>query len=76
MSQGLPALAVNKESGKAYFHDGNHRMAIFKRLNIQWVPISIKYDICIYNNEDDLRFFKVPKVYSEKSWPTNPTQLF
>ena len=54
--QGLqmpPTLAVNKESGKAYFHDVNHRMGIFKRLNIKWVPISIKYDIYIYNNEDD-----------------------
>ena len=65
-SQGLqmpPTLAVNKESGEAYFDDGNHRIAIFKTLNIKWVPISIKYDIYIYNNEDDIRFFKVPKVY-------------
>ena len=76
MLQGLqmpPTLAVNKESGKAYFHDVNHRMSIFKRLNIKWLPISIKYDSYIYNNEDDLRFFNVPKVYSENIWPTNPT---
>ena len=68
-----PTLAVNKESGEAYFDDGNHRIAIFKTLNINWVPISIKYEIYIYNNKDDLRFFKVPKVYYENSWPINPT---
>ena len=67
-----PILAVNKENGKAYIHDGNHRIAVFKRFNIEWIPLSIKYNCYIYGKGRDLKFHTVPKVFNVDNWPEIP----
>ena len=48
-------------------------MAVFKRLNIEWVPVLIEYNTYIYGEGKDLRFYKVPKVFQEDEWPIIPT---
>ena len=67
-----PTLAVDKKSGKARFYDGNHRMALFKILNIKWIPIVINYNYYIYGGKD-LGFATVPKLFPVGKWPQNPT---
>ena len=46
-------LMVNKQTGRGYIHDGNHRIAAFNQLGVQWVPLNIQY--CgLYDNGREL----------------------
>jgi hypothetical protein len=50
-------LSVSRESGRAYVHDGNHRMSVLKDLDIEWVPVSISY---FFINRDHERYPLIP----------------
>ena len=64
-------LMVNKDSGRGYIHDGNHRMAAFKRLSLEWVPVTVQYG-GLYVNGQELFFPELPRVYDKGNWPAEP----
>ena len=62
-------IAVSKLTGRAYIHDGNHRMAVLNNLKVEWVPVKISY---FYINDDyETKFHFVPKLFED--WPDYPT---
>lgn len=65
-------LAVNKNNGKAYIYEGNHRLTIFKDKNVEWVPVKVNY--LFYHQDDDPRFRYIPgTIWNFQDWPKNPT---
>ena len=64
-------MRVNKISGRALIHDGNHRIAALKRLNIKWTPLCIQYDTFLPDGYE-IFFPVVPKIYESGDWPINP----
>ena len=63
-------LAVSKLTGRAYIHDGNHRMAVLKKENVEWVPVKISY--FFINDDNDKRFQHIPGAV-DNTWPEYPT---
>ena len=62
-------LTVSKRTGRAYIHDGNHRMAVLNDLKVEWVPVKIWY---FYINDDyEPGFHFVPKLFED--CPDYPT---
>ena len=66
-------MCVNRRSGRGYIHDGNHRVAACKGLQLLWIPLFITYKGCMYDNGDELRFPEVPIIFLENEWPEFPT---
>ena len=65
-------VCINKISGRAYVHDGNHRIAACKRLTIEWIPVYMTYK-SQYIDGKEFRFPSLPKVFSDGQWPKTPT---
>ena len=63
---------VNKISGRAYVHDGNHRIAALKRLSIEWLPVYVEYG-GLYQDGIELFFPEVPNIFDINKWPVNAT---
>ena len=62
-------LSVSRKTGRAYVHDGNHRMSVLEDLKVEWVPVKISY--VFIHKDDDKKFNFIPAALS--SYPDYPT---
>ena len=63
-------LSVSKLTEGAYIYEGNHRLAILLKENIEWVAIKIHY--YFLNDDSDKRFRYIPQSIHGK-WPEQRT---
>lgn len=63
-------LSVSKLTGRAYMHDGNHRISVMKDLGVEWVPVKVIY--FFINDENSVRYQIIPAGNLD-SYPEYPT---
>ena len=63
-------LTVSKLTGRAYLHDGNHRISVLKDLNVKWVPLKVIY---FFNNDDHDPHYKIIPAGHLERYPDYPT---
>ena len=62
-------LAVSKISERAYLYEGNHRMVVLKKCNVEWVPLKVNY---LFMNDDYDRRFPFILTLMHGTWPDHP----